>query len=93
MSALETMVRTVLGALDLDVDQVKGEVTSRIKAFEANLATLNATLISLDARMSAMEKNMAALCDSAGIEYQTTKGTNNDARGIVPSITGPKADN
>lgn len=93
MSAMENMVRTVLKAMDLDVDQVKSEVTSRIVAFENNLATLNATLIAINGRLENIEKNLSALMEYHDLEYQNAKGNShgNDERGNVPLIEGPKA--
>ena len=95
MSALESMIRTVLNAMDLDVEEVKAQVTSRIKAFEQNLATLNATLISHDTRLARIEKNLVTLMAKYDLPYDlSTKGAppnGHDTGGTVPSIEGPKA--
>lgn len=57
MSAMENMIRTVLGAMDIDVEAIKKDVVVRVEQFEANINTLNATLIALrneSARNAAM---------------------------------------
>lgn len=55
MSAIENMVRVVLGALDIDVEQIKEQVTGRVDQFEANVKTLNDTLTLLHERTTRIE--------------------------------------
>lgn len=81
MSAMENMVRTMLKALDVDVDTVKAEVTTRIVAFEENVKTLNGTLISIMETQGRMEHNLKRLMDAQGMEYELppAKPINGDA--------------
>lgn len=58
MSAIENMMRMVLSSLDIDVEGMKTEVTSRIVAFEANIATLNATLIDHQKSLERIEQHL-----------------------------------
>lgn len=46
-TAIETMARTILRALDVDVEALKSETITRIAQFEQNVKTLNETLILL----------------------------------------------
>lgn len=59
MSAIETLIKTVLNHLDLDVEVLKEQVTSRIKAFETNVETLNATLIAHHKSLARIEDAIA----------------------------------
>lgn len=61
MSAMENMVRTVLSAMDIDVEKMKAEVTGRIAAFEKNVETLNDTLIKLHTRSADIESKLDLL--------------------------------
>lgn len=47
MSALDSMMGTIIKAMGLDMDQVKAEFTNRIAMFESNVKILNETLISI----------------------------------------------
>lgn len=47
MSAIENMVRVVLSAMDIDVEEIKGVLMERVNKFEENVVTLNTTLIDL----------------------------------------------
>ena len=92
MAAMDNMVRTLLKAMDVDVDAVKEEVTKRIKAFEGNLETLNTTLITIMDTQKRIEKNQqaiaAALCPDVILEpIPTANGANNvnDSRAALPS--------
>lgn len=60
-SAMEGMVRTMLRAMDIDVETVKAEVTTRILKFEGNIETLNNTLISIMETQARTERNLRAL--------------------------------
>ncbi len=64
MSAMENMVRTMLRAMDIDVDTVKQEVTSRIEKFEGNIETLNNTLIDIMATQRRVEQNQHAIAQA-----------------------------
>jgi len=76
MSAIEGMVRTILSALDIDVEKLKEEVTGRIKNFETNLETLNATLIALHKSNKRIEAKLDAICEYHNI--RVTLPTAND---------------
>jgi NAD(P)H-dependent flavin oxidoreductase YrpB (nitropropane dioxygenase family) len=76
MSAMENMVRTILKSMDIDVEAMKAEVTSRIVAFEENVKTLNSTLITLLKRTEAIENKLDALCEFHNIPTATTETTN-----------------
>ncbi len=89
MSAMENMVRTVLRALDVDVDTLKAEVTGRIVQFETNVQTLNTTLISLHERTARIEKTLDALCTHLKIPTAKQTETNNVDHG---SRSGNAAD-
>ena len=68
MSAMENLVKTILRALDVDVEALKTEVIGRVVAFEKNVETLNATLISLHERQQREEKLLLALCEHHSID-------------------------
>jgi len=93
MSAMETMVRTILSSLDIDVEAMKSEVTTRIVDFENNVKTLNSTLITLMQRTSAIENKLDLLLLHHGIaQPQTvsekppaTEGTINGSGTISPA--------
>lgn len=74
MSAIENMMRMVLSSLDIDVEGMKTEVTSRIVAFEANIATLNATLIAISAEEKRNAAMLEKLCTEMGIEIPPHQG-------------------
>lgn len=61
---MEGMVRTMLRAMDVDVDVVKAEVTTRIAKFEGNIETLNNTLISIMETQARIERNQHALASA-----------------------------
>lgn len=61
MSAIENLLKTVLKVSGINIEEVKTDVTQRIAAFEANVSTLNNTLISHDQRIARIEKMLEAL--------------------------------
>jgi len=69
MSAMESLLRTVLNVSGVDIEEVKREVTTRIAAFERNVETLNNTLIQHHAKLDAIETNLEALFAHLGITY------------------------
>ena len=69
MSAMESMIKTILKAMDLNPDVIQREVTSRIAAFEGNVQTLNATLIAHHASLANIETNLRAICAKLEIPY------------------------
>jgi hypothetical protein len=76
-SAMEVAIRTMLRAMDVDVEAVKAEVTSRIEKFEGNVTTLNNTLISIMEAQGRTERNLAALaaalCPEVELELPPAK--------------------
>lgn len=85
MAAMDNMVRTLLKAMDVDVDAVKEEVTRRIKLFEGNLDTLNGTLITIMETQKRNERNIhliaAALCPDVILEpIPTANGATQDGQ-------------
>lgn len=62
MSAMENMIRTVLNAMDIDVETIKTDVLQRVKQFEDSVATLNATLISLHQESKRNAAMLESIC-------------------------------
>jgi len=69
MSAMESLLRTVLNVSGVDIEEVKREVTTRIAAFERNVETLNNTLIQHHKKLDAIETNLETLFAHLGITY------------------------
>lgn len=69
MSAMESLLKTVLNVSGVDIEEVKWEVTTRIAAFEANVETLNSTLIQHHEKLASIEKNLEALFAHLGLAY------------------------
>lgn len=92
MSAIENLLKTVLKVSGINIEEVKGEVTGRIAAFENNVKTLNETLISLAHRQGDLETNLARMMEAQGMTYiKTAKPEteeNADTRKPVPAIEG-----
>lgn len=59
---MEMAIRSLMGAMGVDVEAVKEEAVRRIADFESNVATLNANIASLNA-------NVKALCEASGVTY------------------------
>lgn len=70
MSAMEGMIRTLLKAMDVDVEDVKAEVTRRIGVFEQNINTLNETLIIIMATQARMERNQQAIASALNVTLE-----------------------
>lgn len=85
MSAIESMIRTILNSMDIDVEEIKEETTRRIKAFEGNLQTLNTTLINHHASLARIEADLTTLFAHFGITRPAT------AQGNVTNGTGNPA--
>lgn len=93
-SAMEGAVRTLLRAMDIDVDEVKAEVTKRIEKFEGNIETLNNTLISIMEAQARMERNQhkiaAALAPDLELEpIPTANGETRNADGLRNALPAP----
>lgn len=69
MSAMESLLKTVLNVSGIDIEEVKTEVTTRIAAFEKNVETLNNTLISQHQRLETIEKNLEVLFAHLSLTY------------------------
>lgn len=72
MSAIDSMVKTLLRAMDIDPVEVEKMVTGRVKIFEDNLDLLNNTLIKQEHRLTDLEANIKALLEFHGLEYKVT---------------------
>ena len=84
MSAMESMIRTVLASMDIDVEAMKGEVTTRIVAFENNVRVLNNSLIAIHQKQAQLDADMATLFAHFNIERPTAnqeKTNDNNANG------------
>lgn len=57
MSAMDGMVKTLLKGFGVDPEEVKGEVTKRIAAFEQNINVLNSTLVCILETQKRIERN------------------------------------
>lgn len=91
MSAIEGMVRTILSALDIDVEKLKEEVTGRIKNFETNLETLNATLIALHKSNKRIEAKLDAICEYHNLSVLTANEEETHERKQLPATEPGKS--
>lgn len=63
MSAMESLVATLLKASGVNPDEVKETIVARVKQFEDNVKTLNDTLISIQATQARIEAKVDALME------------------------------
>lgn len=89
MSAMETLLRTVLNVSGVDVEEIKKEVTTRIAAFEANVETLNNTLIKHHQMLERIENKIDALLNPTTTAKPEI--SNADNGNTVSAIVGPNA--
>ncbi len=76
MSALETMMKAVLSSMDLDLEETKASVIARVKAFEANIETLNKTLIGLLEGQRRTEQKLHMIADHLGVSLPPMPSAN-----------------
>lgn len=87
MTAMENAIRMVLRALDIDVESVKSDVAKRVENFEANVTTLNNTLILLHQKQRLIDEKLDLLLTEHGIEIPTAKENGHDAGTGLSTVT------
>lgn len=70
MGTMENLVKIILNSLDLDVDGIKAEVTTRISAFETNVSVLTTALSALQYDVAHNRAMLEAIC--AKLDIPTT---------------------
>jgi DNA polymerase III psi subunit len=63
MSAMENMVQMVLKALNVDPDEIKKEVLTRVQQFEQNVTLLNTTLTGMNEKLAVQAQTLIHMKD------------------------------
>lgn len=70
MSAVEKMLATALKALDLPVEEIKAQVTTRIAQFEQNVKSVETALITIMRRQEQHDAILRAIAAQLGLNYE-----------------------